>query len=106
MNWKEIKEIKEKYTEGWQKWVEYNGGDKESAISNFRWYPRRLYDFFDEQEIYIEITYWQGNDWAYAVFVENKDLNNTSDLFYKGRTDCEERAFLKAFEILESRINY
>jgi hypothetical protein len=69
---------------------------------------RDLYDFFDEQGIIIEI----GVDWTmepkycYRVIRDywgDDRQRKWSDLFYK-RTQAEEQAFLRAFEILENKL--
>ena len=106
MDWKKIKE---KYYLSYHyllsEWV-------------FEWHyksARDLYDFFDENEIYITITadyyginehnplsfsgskedvyYWFNVDWRYE-----------DDIEYKTRAEAESVAFEKAFSILEEKL--
>jgi hypothetical protein len=65
---------------------------------------RDLYDFFDENKIHINIESYFGG-WNY--YIEDKEYQIIGDdgyYDYKTRTEAEEKAFEKAFEILEGRI--
>ncbi len=59
---------------------------------------RDLYDFFDEQGIYLTTAH--GYKGFYVIIGE---LDWQGD-FYKTRTLAEEKAFEKAFEILEDKL--
>ena len=72
---------------------------------------RRLYDFFDEQGIYVWITLPFGTDEGLDIFDGEIRLVNGNYLFErisvcgtKTRTLAEEQAFLQAFKILEDKL--
>jgi hypothetical protein len=97
MNWQEVID---KYFCSYMRLV----GNNNKPPKNIR----DLYDFFDEQGIIIEI----GVDWTmepkycYRVIRDywgDDRQRKWSDLFYK-RTQAEEQAFLRAFEILENKL--
>ena len=98
--------IKEKYPKAWGvllKWMKY----LEPDIYRL---GRNLYDFFDEQGIYIKVffdysvipkkftSYW---DWEIDVNYEHRC---SSDVEEPTRTEAEEKAFEKAFFILEEKL--
>lgn len=75
--------------------------------------PRLLYDFFDSQGIYIGIVYQYCYnsldacdhyyfDWEIMFGVDDKIIS--SDVEEPTRTEAEEKAFEKAFEILERKL--
>jgi hypothetical protein len=102
MNWELVRE---KYPKAWQKLRDWDF--KRPAINH----PRRLYDFFDEQGIYINISrYFQplGSYIEWVAIIDTEDDFRVAYLNKRGgyptRTEAEEKAFEKAFEILEGRI--
>jgi len=109
MNWDLIKEKYPKAYQLWRKWGYYFNTQDKGRV-------RRLYDFFDEQGIIIEISlsYFGDNNWyeynidllkdrdAYIGSVDEPDYEEPYKT--KTRTEAEEQAFLKAFEILESKL--
>jgi hypothetical protein len=67
---------------------------------------RDLYDFFDEHDIFIEISADSINSWNYDLF----KLTETSfhpiyskGYMYLNRKEAEQAAFEKAFELLEKK---
>lgn len=71
---------------------------------------RDLYDFFDEQEIYISICNYIANPVKFDFYIQIKFTKlfagedyDSKDL-YKTRIEAEEKAFEKAFEILEEKL--
>ena len=95
MNWQEIEE---KYPESLKKVTNFSFHDyfydEEYGLPNE---DRFLYDFFDEQNLFVAVfpTYYL-DAWEYTINGEGKkNLGNIK------RTEAEEIAFLKAFEILE-----
>ena len=107
MNWTLIKE---KYPNSYKTALGWFG-DLKDIIT---W--RHLYDFFDEQGIYVNInlSYTAGKEiwFEYEIdtFNEKTDCCSMDESDYdepyktKTRTLAEEQAFLKAFEILEGRL--
>lgn len=131
MNWTEIKE---KYPNSCYKLEIFIGGHKKDdySASDFEydetalWYEdedfepqcfskRRLYDFFDEQKMYIEIKSGYGITkilFSYNItlvfdiddgFDEDWEEEPCYDT-WDTRKEAEEQAFLKAFEILEGQL--
>ena len=69
---------------------------------------RDLYTFFDEQKIYIDIHYhWEYQKetriW-FAWKILSKQGFKTAQEPYFSRTEAEEKAFEKAFSILEEKL--
>ena len=111
MNWTERQKKYPKSIVLIKKWLHLKL-DKEgdfglNQISKLFHTERRLFDFFDGEGIYI------GLDYHYAIGVERWfSMSITWDVGYVKkplktgiRTEAEEVAFLKAFEILEQREN-
>lgn len=116
MNWQEIYE---KYPRSWNKLALrfliriYDGRlvdvgcevDNPKLMCNFN--LRNLYDFFDEQEIIIQIGYW-ADDLEYWFDIYKPLMQSGCCLVnedgFTTRTEAEEQAFLQAFKILEERL--
>jgi hypothetical protein len=106
MNWKAIKEkcpkaLQEAIRTG--EWFIDNDGDVCSCGNG----PRVLYDFFDENDIYIgiDVGRYVGEkhmNYEYSIW-ETEDCVEMSKC-YLSRFEAEESAFTKAFEILEERL--
>ena len=66
---------------------------------------RKLYDFFDEQGIVIgiEVLYYDGF-WFTPTITVMWDTDTNMKIGSQSRTEAEEQAFLKAFEILEDKL--
>ena len=109
MNWNKIKE---KYPKAWGLLIGFIG---ENHIESFQYltilFRPFLYDFFDEQGIYINVNwrnYYDTNhnhrtffDWE----VYTEDISGySSEVEEPTRTEAEEKAFEKAFEILEGKL--
>ncbi len=94
MNWKKIRN---KYPRG------------QRAFESSIWYDeyniRGLYDFFDEQGVYVDITYttngWKLPPWFIGC-VYNIPVVMTKQ--YKSRRKAENAVFKEAFRILEERL--
>ena len=111
MNWQDIKE---KYPKGWgmiQKWYErvYSVSLKHHANNEVNPVLRDLYDFLDEQEIYVSMATVGDGCFTYTVsdkdgiLVANHNGKKYTNLFVN-RKEAEEAAFMKAFEILEGKL--
>ena len=121
MNWNNIKE---KYPKSYERLNRYYLLSARSDINGINYpHPRELYDFFDEQGIYIDVSFDDGklpmmfwvdiystvsrhpHDDGYELRCEYTfgDGDRTKNEFYKTRTEAEEKAFEKAFEILEDK---
>jgi len=103
--------IKESYPKSWELFLFYSGLRKAwHPFDDPKWY-RQLFDFFDEQNVVVEIGvdltleakycyqvyYLKDGEWI------NNGLGIWSDLYYT-RQEAEESAFMKAFEIIEKML--
>ena len=104
MNWKIIKEKYPKaYKEGQDWWVAHAEIYEPAFLFNIG--NRFLYDFFDEQGIYIEILkMFDGNYTTPTGFYFYIDDYTRDEYSADTRTLAEEQAFIKAFEILEDKL--
>ncbi len=60
---------------------------------------RNLYDFFDSNEIYLNIT---GDiTWAYGIRYNNGVPGNSG---FKSRIECEFEGYIEAFKLLEAKL--
>jgi len=87
-------EIGNKYPRAYKLMLDWIKG-KANFVLDFN--TRGLFDFFDEQGIYILI------DKNYSTR-EQIWHSNMDSLICKTRTEAEEKAFEKAFEILENKL--
>ena len=105
MNWTEIKE---KYPKAYDSLLEWEPIIDISVWIYFK--DRNLYDFFDEQELIIEIGVEYGKDcedYWFEWFINLKGTGGADYLghkCYKSRSEAEQAAFTKAFEILEEKL--
>ena len=103
MNWKEIFE---KYPKGhnkyavWERDHYYNDGELTPNPP-----IRDLYDFFDENDLFI-LMELVTDGWFFTIKSEADFTINVNGefLWFKTRTEAEQAAFTKAFEILESKL--
>ena len=119
MNWTLIKE---KYPKAHKKLGEWLDWDKHlEKYQHLLHNDRDLYDFFDEQGIYITVMYDGLAPFQAQITQEGKSENGSEYIWhlpdfrfsdtwknyykkYKTRTEAEEQAFLKAFSILEEKL--
>jgi len=120
MNWKKIET---KYPKAFDKFFIWFKGDPEAAMTKKEFLEvndiivmhgdiRELYDFFDEQGIYISMWIWyvddDGKGTDIPVFKPSIGGMGIDMLYpdgYKIRKEAEEVSFLKAFETLENQLN-
>jgi len=111
MNWNEIKEKYPKAVE-----LIYECADKYAIgafIDDYK-YNRLLYDLFDEQGVYISAFYtahWtnaEESEWRsyfdWEIYDKAFENIGSSEVEEPTRTEAEEQAFTKAFEILEEKL--
>lgn len=94
--------IKKKYPKAWEKFTDtdYYGLHRHPGA------PRILYDFFDGEEIYIEILkIFDGKCTVKTGFYFYIDDYTRDEYCADTRTEAEEQAFLQCFEILENKLN-
>ena len=106
MNWQNIRE---KYPKAY-KILEDNSDYFAALRLGVRGFDKRfLYDFFDEQGIYVNVMRWAETEayfglevWSYRIIIGKGEFV-TSEETYDSRTLAETEAFTKAFEILETK---
>jgi hypothetical protein len=74
-----------------------------TAIDGHDFTERLLYDFFDENKIFIDIDHEFGEDWTYCIDQEGTGHDGTG-LIYKSRSEAEQAAFTEAFKILNDKL--
>ena len=101
MNWNEIKEKYPKAYEKYAMWHNYKNPNR--IIKKRECDDRDLYDFFDEQGLCITVRPWnlRLDKWLYTIWNIDED---TTLIAHPTRTEAEEKAFVKSFEILEARL--
>lgn len=63
--------------------------------------PRSLYDMFDKEDIIIIVSHSEiGRDFGYNIV----DIGGDHCKQYKTRGETEKEAFIKAFEVLETKL--
>lgn len=103
MNWNRIRNKYPKAHELYDSWhmdIYRNRGRDYISYED-----RDLYDFFDENHIYITLE-----GYLLASYIVNKEgsrlwAEDPLTISYKSRSQAESSAFEKAFEILEERLN-
>ena len=112
MNWKEIEEI---YPKAWDKLCQFHNEDENSGFIDHpavwgmgglemdKWEFRHLYDFFDNNNIFIAVyPLFDVDLGSFCWDITNIDVCvNGTDPLIKNRTMAEEQAFERAFELLE-----
>ncbi len=98
----QIDDIKKDYPKTYKLLVETMGEDKEDMTQLALMHaPRFLYDFFDKQNIIININYSTGEDfWFDIISGTNEDYEGV----YTTREEAEQQAFMKAFSIKETQL--
>lgn len=93
MNWNKIQK---KHPKAWGRLISWQQG-------RFGFICRQLYDFFDEQEIYINILLWAGHGWSWDIRDDKFNILGQHTFCTIERNEAEGFAFEKAFEILEAK---
>ena len=76
------------------------------SYEGYGWNIRGLYDFFDEQGIYINLLLTKGIRYIPKLINNNKIPRIWVNCgVYKTRKQAEQAAFKQAFEILENKID-
>jgi hypothetical protein len=94
-----------KYPKAYDAWVTYNQAKYGTAPSKDAYWllmVGSLYDFFDRKGIYIIVNRSPADReffWSIDIDVDYYDGDYTAT-----RTEAEEQAFIKAFEILEDKL--
>ena len=102
MNWNLIKE---KYPRALSRYT--NISISLLAMADFSQYQRNirdLYDFFDGEGIYIDVRPFYYDGWQFLSSLVTPGLESIDCEGGATRTEAEEQAFMKAFEILEEKI--
>jgi len=65
--------------------------------------PRMLFDFFDDQSLFINITTEKGETFSYTIII-NHQTGVSSTLMAKTRKEAEKEAIITATVMLETRL--
>lgn len=91
----------------WMNETSHIGGqiDDEVAAGVLLYSPRTVtFNFFDKQDIIVNIIGLQKDNWSYVLELGSGSLVNNKDVKLKSRTEAEIAAFEKAFEVLENKL--
>ena len=97
------------YPKAWELFKKHHVYKEHDYYGYIITYMRDLYDFFDDQEVYVSIshTILSGEKvnmvWGYLVSIKGYFTNNYKSVF-NSRKDAEYAAFVRAFEILEEQL--
>ncbi len=100
MSWDKINRVAEecpKARKQFREWVAKNIAHN----VGFCFECRDLFDFFDEQGIYISLHHIEGE---FIYEIEDGNYFNDDAEYESTRTEAEEKAFEKAFELLENKL--
>jgi hypothetical protein len=65
--------------------------------------PRNLFDFFDDQSLFINITTEKGETFSYTIII-NHQTGVSSTLMAKTRKEAEKEAIVTVIGMLETRL--
>jgi len=102
MNWKENwRQIENKYQKAYALWMQFDSPEAKICVTY-----RDLYDFFDEQKLWITVYITCSNSGFMWEIVKKTGIDEFSpeNIIYNPRSKAEEAAFIKAFEILEEKL--
>ena len=75
------------------------------TIKHPNMFERLLFDFFDKQEIYVEIQVQYCDGMMFLPTIETMwDKDTNLEQGFWSRTEAEEKVYEKAFEILENKL--
>ena len=113
-----FQKIKENQPRAWELFEEWQSGQYNIPLS----FLDRIYvesvsgiltKFLDEQGIIVDVSFWGKNEFEsyrdsfyFDIYDKNtgEPLSGSYEFVFNSRTEAETKAFLKAFEILESRL--
>ena len=117
MNWKEIKDECPKAWECLRIWHNDNCGfiDHpdvwEMGMLDEDWELRHLYDFFDDNKLYVvvqrdwdTVSECDTTEWYFDISIGVRNTENGAGVWFENRKDCETTAFQRAFNLLEEKI--
>jgi hypothetical protein len=112
MNWENIKAKYPKAFYSHHKWsydenCAYPEGKYPPIVLKelLRYNLRNLYDFFDGEGIRINVESMMGDKAMFRTHVYSLFAPTEDSTWCYARTEAEEQAFIKAFEILENKEN-
>lgn len=108
MNWKQINKDYPKAFKKFVKWLDCDSSDMlKFEMMMILKNERDLYDFFDEQKVYINVFITEHPDkgntyWDWELFVDGECLGS-SEVEEPTRKEAETAAFNEAFNQLEKQ---
>ena len=82
--------------------VRSQGMDNNNIAAILDGNPRNLFDFFDDQSLFINIMTEKGKTFSYTIITDTVSVGNTSMSLTRKKTEKE--AIITAIGILETRL--
>lgn len=82
--------------------VREQGIDDDNIAAIIDGNPRNLFDFFDDQLLFINIMTEKGKTFSYKIIINEIDVSST--LMAKTRKEAEKEAIIAAIGMLETRL--
>jgi len=82
--------------------VREQGIDEDKIAAIIDGNPRNLFDFFDDQSLFINIMTEKGKTFSYTIITDTVSVGST--LMAKTRKEAEKEAIITAIGMLETRL--
>ena len=82
--------------------VRSQGMDNNNIAAILDGNPRNLFDFFDDQSLFINIMTEKGKTFSYTIITDTVSVDNTSMSLTRKKTEKE--AIITAISMLETRL--
>lgn len=101
MNWDKIKKESPKAYNDWITYCQGKYGTAPAKDAQYILMSGSLFEFFDNNNIQVVTTI--DNQFGYEIYVGFDSRESHCTNWFQERTECEQEAFIKAFEILEEK---
>jgi hypothetical protein len=76
------------------------------SISTLETYDiKKLYRFFDKQEVYLTLEMYNPNQWVYTISLTNGGIVGPAQFSKESREDIEKEGFTECFKILDKKLS-
>lgn len=94
----------ESLPEDFKEFIREQGIDNEKIAAIIDGNPRNLFEFFDEQEIYINVTRYKASDGNVYSILDNNSTVKSSKVF-NTRKEADLEGVTLAIKLLEEKLN-
>lgn len=94
----------ESLPEDFKEFIREQGMDNEKIAAIIDGNPRNLFEFFDEQEIYINVTRYKASDGNVYSILDNNSTVKSSKVF-NTRKEADLEGVTLAIKLLEEKLN-